>query len=292
MAKRSIQFDKYSGMGNNQTDFEACYNFTAQGLYTWGSHCHDFYELYIHLGGGRYYGLDNNIYEMQPNQLFITPPFAIHGLVVEQDLVNYERAFLYITSETLRRAGCGQIDFDLFFQSKVANGHYQFPMRPEDAQMCKNLMIRLKQNQQENDVLSRFKDYSLLLQILEIMCETVNQSEPIQNNVIKNSVIHDILVYVNENYMQTMKVEPLARHFGVSVSYLEHEFKKYTNRSVYDYILYRRVMLAKKLIPGCSSLNAISEQCGFENYSNFMRLFYKYVGTSPNAYKKSMKQCP
>ncbi len=93
-------------------------------------------------------------------------------------------------------------------------------------------------------------------------------------------------------FMQPMKVEPLARHFGVSVSYLEHEFKKYTNRSVYDYILYRRVMLAKKLIPGCSSLNAISEQCGFENYSNFMRLFYKYVGTSPNAYKKSMKQCP
>ena len=74
-------------------------------------------------------------------------------------------------------------------------------MRPEDAQMCKNLMIRLKQNQQENDVLSRFKDYSLLLQILEIMCETVNQSEPIQNNVIKNNVISIIMMRFTRNFL-------------------------------------------------------------------------------------------
>lgn len=290
MTKQSIQFDKYSGMGNGHSDFEACYAFTESGIYSWGAHCHDFYELYIHLGGGHYYGLDNNIYEMQPNQLFITPPFAMHGLVVEQDLINYERAFLYITSETLQRAGCGQIDFDQFFQSRVADGHYQFPMHSAEAQTCKNLMIRLKQNQQEANALSRFRDYSILLQILDIMCETATRSTPIHHNAIENSIIHEILVYVNENYMQPLKVDSIARYFGVSVSYLAHQFKKYTNRSVYDYILYRRIMLAKKLIPNCSSLNEVSEQCGFENYSNFLHLFYKYVGQSPKAYKNTMKQ--
>jgi AraC-type DNA-binding domain-containing proteins len=282
--------DRYSGMGNNQTDFEACYNFTAQGTYAWGSHCHDFYELYIHLGGGHFYGLDNSVYEMQPNQLFMAPPFAMHGLVVEQNLIDYERAFLYISTDTLKRAGCGQFDFDRFFQSLAASGSYQFAMRPDDAEKCKNLLISLKENQQKNDSLSRFRDYSMLLPILDLMCETMTSSAPLQQVHIENSAIYDIFVYINTHYTETIKLDKLARSGGVSLSYLSHEFKKYTNRSVYDYVLYRRVMMAKKLIPHCSSMFDVSEQCGFENYSNFLRLFHKYTGMSPSAYKKSLTQ--
>ncbi len=289
MGRSFVPADQYSAMGNNRTDFEANYHMTEHGVFVWGSHCHDFYELYIHYQGGQYMGVNNDIYDMQPNELFIISPFVMHGLVVEQNLVNYERAFLYITSDALKRASCGQIDFDQFFQSVVSNGHCQFSIASEDAEKCKALMIRLQQNQQEERVLSRFRDYSLLLPLLDVICETVEQNDPVENTVLANNPIRDILVYINENFIQPIRVDELARRFGVSVSYLAHTFKKYTNRSVYDYVLYRRIMLAKKLIPGNESLIAISEQCGFDNYPNFLRHFYKYVGISPSAYKKSVK---
>ncbi|MBQ7656887.1 MAG: helix-turn-helix transcriptional regulator [Clostridia bacterium] len=290
MAKiTSVQFDQYSSMGNNQTEFEACYTHIEEENFRYISHCHDFYELYLHLRGGKMIDIDQYYYEMEPNQLYIIPPFSMHGVEVPPK-TDYERAFLYITSDTLKVCGCGQIDLDAYFQSKVSNGHHQFPLTPEEAQKCKRMMLRLLDNQKKTEPLSRFQDYCLLLPILQIMCESMRRAGPTPRTEKGSSAIHDILMYVNENYMKPLSVDALAQQFGVSVSYLAHEFKKYTSRSVYDYVLYRRVMLAKKLIPDSVSLNTVSEQCGFENYSNFLRLFYKYVGVSPKAYKKALPQ--
>ena len=60
-------------------------------------------------------------------------------------------------------------------------------------------------------------------------------------------------------------------------------------RSVYDYILYRRVMLARQMMLTDQSLNAIAYQCGFNDYSNFLRTFRKLIGVSPSQFRKEMK---
>ena len=287
MTYPSVQFDKFSAMGNQRTDFEACYEFTEKRRQIWGMHCHDFYELYVHLQGGHYYSLDQHIYEMHPNQLFIVPPFSMHGFVIHQELLNYERAFLYVSADTLQLAGCGQLDFDLFFQSQAAKGNYLFSMVPETAQKCRDLIIELKENQQKEGSLARHKDYALLLPILNLMCETVEQGHSSSTVDPINNIMYRIWIYVNEHYMEKISVDDLAKRFGLSYSYLSHEFKKYTNRSVYDYILYRRIMLAKKLIPDSDSMNTVAEQCGFDSYSNFLRIFNRIVGISPHTYKKA-----
>lgn len=99
-----------------------------------------------------------------------------------------------------------------------------------------------------------------------------------------------MLTYINSNYTQPVKIDELSHRFGVSTSYLSHEFTKYTNRSVYDYILYRRVMLAKEMISQDMSLNQIAYQCGFNDYSNFLRMFSKIVGISPSRYRAQIRQ--
>ena len=84
-----------------------------------------------------------------------------------------------------------------------------------------------------------------------------------------------------------IKLEEVARTFGVSVSFLSHEFVKYTGRSVYDYVLYRRIRYAKQLIAAGTPLNEVAYQCGFNDYSSFLRSFTKMTGMSPSAYRKS-----
>ena len=282
----SVQFDQYSGMGRNLTDYEACYTFTAGDTFRSVRHCHEFYELYLHLQGGQSMEIDQSVYEMRPCQFYIIPPFSMHG-VVSLPYTDYERAFLYIHPDVLKICGCGQVDLDYLFQSKAAGGNHCFSMLPEKAEQCKDLMLRLKENQMLDDPLARFRDYTLLLPLLELMTEAITRAATPMRPGTEQSAMRDLLNYVNENYMRPLGVETLAQRFGVSVSYLAHSFKRYTGRSVYDYVLHRRVMLAKKLIPENVSLNSVSEQCGFENYSNFLRLFYKYVGISPSAYKKA-----
>ena len=140
----SIQFDQYSSMGNNQTDFEACYTHTVGENFRYISHCHDFYELFLHLHGGRMMDIDQYYYEMRPNQLYIIPPFAMHGATVPPG-ADYERAFLYINSDTLKMSGCGQIDLDAYFQAKVTNGHHQFPLTEQEALTCRDMLLRLRE---------------------------------------------------------------------------------------------------------------------------------------------------
>ncbi len=83
-----------------------------------------------------------------------------------------------------------------------------------------------------------------------------------------------------------IKLDELARKFGISTSFLSHEFVKYTDRSVYDYVLFRRVLMAKQMIAAPLTLNEVAFQCGFSDYSSFLRAFTKLAGMSLSVYRK------
>ena len=252
-------------------------------------HCHDFYEFYMHVHGGQYFGLDNSLYLLKPYQIFIIPPFSMHGLSSVTELRNYERAYLNLSLESLRTLGCGKIDLDGFFRSYTSRGLYTFQLSPAEAETCADQLRRLQAADQE-DPLEQFTCCGILIDFLNTLCRGIRQSQDVTGSVISNSVIQDVLTYINSNYTQPLRIDRLAKQFGISVSYLSHEFTKFTNRSVYDYILYRRVMLARQMMQTDLSLNAIAYQCGFNDYSNFLRIFNKLVGTSPSQFRKQIKR--
>ena len=257
-------------------------------------HCHDYYEFYIHIRGGEYMGVDNQLYLLKPNQIFILPPFSMHGLSCTGEMHNYQRAYLNLAPDTLRVLGCGQIDLDQFFRSHTSGGVCTYQLSSPDAEQFVAWIRRIRENQEkyslDSDAFHRFQNYSLMMNILNLLCRTMRKNDPVESEPFGNAIIQEILEYINNHYTQPIRMENLARSFGVSVSWLSHEFARFTNRSVYDYVLYRRVMLARKQILGSDSLNAIAYQCGFNDYSNFLRSFGKIVGMSPSQYRKQLKQ--
>ena len=257
-------------------------------------HCHDYYELYIHIRGGEYMGVDNRLFQLKPNQVFILPPFCMHGLSCTKEMRNYERSYLNLSPEVMRVLSCGQIDLDQFFRSHTSGGVCTYQLTDQDASQYVAWIRRIRDNQikhaDENDAFHRFENYTLLMNILNLLCRTMHSSEPVEGENFGNSIIQEILDYINNHYTQPIRIENLARSFGVSVSWLSHEFTRFTNRSVYDYVLYRRVMLARQQMLGDASLNDIAYQCGFNDYSNFLRSFTKIAGVSPSRYRKELRQ--
>lgn len=270
-----------------RSGFEAFYD-VSNKVDSWEFHCHDFYEIYIHVNGGQYFGLDNNMYLLEPNQFFIIPPFCMHGLSSVGELVGYERAYLNVSLETLKVLGCGQLDLDRFFRSYTSRGQNRFQFSHEEARECLGYMKSLQVMQNATGAMERYQSYALAQHFISRICTIIANSEALTGTVISNNIMQKVLTYINSNYTQPIKIADVAKQFNVSVSYLSHEFVKYTNRSVYDYVLYRRVMLAKELISTDVSLNNIAYQCGFNDYSNFLRMFHKVVGISPNQYRKQI----
>lgn len=279
----------FEGMNNERHDYDACYNYHEEwGLY--GLHCHDFYELYIHYSGAKFYCVDNNVYPLEPYQLMVVPPFCMHGLIGESAPKNYERAFLYITPATLKLCGAGTIDLERFLGKYIQSGQCHFQLSPEDAITCKNLLKDMAANLQSSSSTTRFANHVRMLNFLNIVCQNMKHAKTTTEPIVVNEIMHEILSFINENYTMQIKLDSLARQFGVSVSFLSHEFVRYTGRSVYDYVLHRRVQMAKAMMGDDVPLNEVAYQCGFNDYSNFLRVFSKMSGMSPSAFRKLNKE--
>ena len=269
--------------------YEAHHNFNETFEVT-QFHCHDYFEFYIHIRGGEYMGVENRLYTLSPNQLFVLPPFSMHGLSCTKEMRNYERAYLNLAPEVLRVLGCGQIDPESLFRQHTAGKVCTYQLSDADAATFVSCIHQIRESQaRKNDPYERFGDYALMINLLNVVCRTMRRNDPVEGEVFGSSIIQEILDYINNHYTQPIRMENLAHSFGVSVSYLSHEFTRFTNRSVYDYVLYRRIILARQQMLGDSSLNDIAYQCGFNDYSNFLRSFTKIVGMSPSQYRKNLK---
>ncbi|MBR6165563.1 MAG: helix-turn-helix transcriptional regulator [Clostridia bacterium] len=280
----------FTQMDQSPFGYEAhyCYN---ERMEVTQYHCHDYFEFYVHIAGGQLMGVDNRLYALKPNQLFILPPFFMHGLSCTEEMHGYERAYLNLSPEVLRDLGCGQLDLPQFFRSHASHGRYTYQLSEEQASRFVSLVREIqKGDPAAADPLRRLRDYSLMIHALTMICDVFVAAAPAESEPISNGIIQDVLTYINHHYTEPLNVSDLARLFNVSASYLAHEFSHFTNRSVYNYILYRRVILARQQLLGDESLSSIAYQCGFSDYSNFLRSFTKITGTSPSLYRKMLHQ--
>lgn len=125
-----------------------------------------------------------------------------------------------------------------------------------------------------------------MILILCSICGLIENPDHDVHPLAATPFIHEILEYVNTHFTQEISLEELADQFHWSASHLSHEFVRYTGRSLYDYILFRRILLARELLHSDLPLNTIAFQCGFNDYSNFLRQFKKRELLTPNAYRK------
>lgn len=94
--------------------------------------------------------------------------------------------------------------------------------------------------------------------------------------------------YINENYMYEIKLETLADIANMSQSAFSRFFKLHTGRTLSDYIIDTRLGYATRmLLDTQDSIANISFNCGYNNFSNFNRIFKRKKGCSPSEFGKS-----
>jgi len=259
-------------------------------LWSQGLHAHDFYEIYVHLEGARSYCVDDVINELQPNQLLMIPPLHMHGLVCDRDLVNYERCYLYLAPEMLRKCGLGKIDLIESIDSAYKKRKILCDLSAENANRCKDNFQKIEKLTASGDRRNLFEIFAQIMQTLQIVEDSLETpSNDTAPNASDNSVM-EILHYINAHYTQNITVESISREFNISKSSLAHKFKEYSNKGIYEYILYKRILKAKELLYADYTFTEIAFKCGFNDYSNFLRAFKNNTGLSPRAYLDKMTQ--
>ncbi|MDD2961926.1 MAG: AraC family transcriptional regulator [Muribaculaceae bacterium] len=150
--------------------------------------------------------------------------------------------------------------------------------------------------------MSKINGFKVCLEFLSLLYElstSPNQRLLASRSFDSDSVIRDsksrriakICDYINKNHMNQIKLSDLAETVSMSDSALSHFFKKRTNRNLVDYINDVRIGNATKMLfETTHSINEIAFLCGFNNISNFNRIFKKNRGKTPTEYRESIQK--
>jgi len=115
-----------------------------------------------------------------------------------------------------------------------------------------------------------------------------NMSFQQKNDFHNSERIEKLYKYVKKNYAYKLKLEDAANMVNMSVISFSRLIKQRTGKSYVDFVNEIRLGYATHwLIESSKSVSEICFECGFNNISNFNRIFKKRQGCTPSEFRNN-----
>lgn len=217
-------------------------------------------ELNIFYSNSFNYG-NNYQFDFSPNSYSIIEPFTIHS---EQ-----------------HRQKANLIAFGFYLDDKISNDVKSF------FSADKHNAILPFIDQIINEYKNKFYNYENVIcsTIMQLLTTIIRKNK---NQLNTNDEIADVKNYIDEYFTTDISIADLAKLSCYSEDHFSLKFKSIYHTSPKNYIIDKRMELAKKLITSTSlSLSEIALRCGYKEYVQFSLIFKKKVGVSPKKYLMS-----
>ena len=253
--------------------------------FTMQYHHHDGYEIFLFLNGDANYYIEENCYQMKRGCLFNMRPNEMHRVEC-YDIKKYERITINIRPKLLHDLSTKQTDLTRCFTDRPFgkdNLIYLYEHQINEFIFLANNLEKI-QNSSEygHDLMARSYLYQILIFVNKIFLKKT-QEDPIN---IMPPIVSRTMLYINEHLTEQITMADIANHVHHNPAYISRCFKKVTGVSLQQYIIYKRIFLAKKYLMEGYSLNDTCRLSGFNDYSNFARTFKKQIGCSPKKFQK------
>lgn len=105
-------------------------------------------------------------------------------------------------------------------------------------------------------------------------------------NTPESRRVREVEEYIDKNYREEIRLKTLSEIAGMTPAAFSRYFRVRTGKTVSDYMIDIRLGHAARLLVDSSiSVADVCYQCGFNNISNFNRIFKKKKGCSPTAFR-------
>ena len=103
---------------------------------------------------------------------------------------------------------------------------------------------------------------------------------------VRSEQLDLVLNLIRKNYDQNLTLEEMSKIAGLSPKYFCRIFREMTERSPIEYLNWFRVNRACALLRETNDkLPDIAFNCGFNNFSYFIKTFRRYKGMTPLKYR-------
>jgi len=131
----------------------------------------------------------------------------------------------------------------------------------------------------------------LIKQILLILLRNDHKKVLAEQDSFDKVRLKPVLDYVEEHLTDRIQVEEVCRIANMSYYYFVKYFKKSIGFSFTEYVNYRKVKRAERLLLTKDiSITEIGEKIGMPNMAHFYKMFKKHNDCSPKQYQKKMLQ--
>ena len=242
-----------SGLTTNNFKFEYIESEIDRPV-LWESHCHAQYEMIAVADGDITVKLEGQDYRLKENQLIIIPPLFYHSVTA-----NESGSYRRITAL-----------FGIDAIPSVLRG--EFAKGGRDTAIDFLRMEKIKKICQNEDPTF----YIPLLQslMIEIFYDILKAPQA-HSQIEKDEFLRRTFQYIDTHLHEKILLDDLAQYTSRSKSSFCHLFEEKMNISPKQYILQKKLALASKLIDDGVPHTVAAMQVGYENYSNFYRLYRK-----------------
>lgn len=250
-------------------------------------HQHPFYEIFFFLSGNVNYIIEGKNYKLRPGDILLTSSTDIH----RPDILPgkpYERIVIWLADDFFEALkDFFDEDFTACF-TDAALRDYRL-IRPDSGNIAHLMQLcsQMTDARHSNEMGSKALVSAYLTEFLVCVSRAYYDAPAsMKNDITENEKVNQLISYINENLSEELSLDQLACKFYISKYYLSRQFKQFTGLSLYQYIMKKRLILARNMLRTGSSVMDACLYCGFNDYSNFLKAFKREFGQNPRNYAK------
>lgn len=232
-------------------------------------HTHDTYEIYCFLSGNAKYFVEGNTYPLNPGDILVMKKAEAHSLLINK-CTPYERIVVNFNSNAIGENVRSKIVS--FLDKRPLGIKNRFPASLFSGT---NWIYYMKKICESDDI----NIQSVYLTVL--LSELYERFPEIKTQKASSEGIMDIVKYINYNLSGELNLDIICNRFFISKSNLNRKFKKIIGTTVWEYVITKRLLLAKELLQAGALPTDVYLECGFKDYCTFFRAYKAKFNVSP-----------
>lgn len=126
---------------------------------------------------------------------------------------------------------------------------------------------------------------SLIIDVLKVKSPVLRRRSQLAGWQLKRAT-----EFIEDNCMDNIRLDQLAKLVGLSPSYFSHAFKASTGLAPHQWQMRARINRVKRtLVETDISLTMVATNSGFSDAAHFSRIFRKEVGITPSAWRREQR---
>lgn len=255
--------------------------------FSYPSETHDFYEFAYVDSGSILCNIEQETIELVQGNFYLIPPFKKHSYspaiahpaaIFVVCFRSHSDCLSILDHKIALDKDCRRTISEILSESKNA---FLFPfdkvLRPTPTpvfgaqQMVESNIEKLLINLIRAQI-SKNKDIVVVMNSIEL----------------ENSLCNDIIQLLKCHIYDTLTLDQISEQTHYSKTFINNIFKKNTGLPVMKYFTTLKMKEAKKLLRNDLPVETVASRLNFDSPTYFTKVFKKYTGLTPTAYKKTI----